>query len=88
MSRAVALPTITDDSALGGYEVQRSLRFVPGDTTYLKRTPSSSGNRRIWTFSCWVKRTEVGRGEYRSMFAGGGTSGVGNKYACGGSRRL
>ena len=67
MGRAVALPTITDDSALGGYEVQRSLRFVPGDTTYLSRTPSSSGNRRIFTFSCWAKRSSYGISAYHSL---------------------
>ena len=29
-------------------------------TTYLTRTPSSTGNRQIFTFSAWVKRANVG----------------------------
>jgi hypothetical protein len=40
-----------------GYNVERSLRFNSSDSAYLSRTPSSSGNRRTWTFSFWCKRT-------------------------------
>ena len=29
-------------------------------TTYLTRTPGSTGNRKTWTFSAWVKRSSVG----------------------------
>ena len=29
-------------------------------TTYLSRTPSSASNRRTWTFSAWVKRSNIG----------------------------
>ena len=29
---------------------------------YLKRTPTSSGNRKVWTWSCWVKRNEISNG--------------------------
>ena len=53
MSRFVALPTITDDSALGGSTIERSLRFN-GSNTYIQRT-SSGGNRRTWTVSFWAK---------------------------------
>jgi len=28
--------------------------------TYLTRTPASAGNRKIWTYSVWVKRSKVG----------------------------
>tara|TARA_R100000005_G_scaffold95286_1_gene76202 strand:+ start:19 stop:2475 length:2457 start_codon:yes stop_codon:yes gene_type:complete len=37
------------------YEIERSLRFNSGDTAYLNKT-LSSGNRRTWTLSFWVKR--------------------------------
>jgi len=47
---------ITDDSALGGAVIQRSLRFNDSDSAYLNRTPSSAGDRRTWTWSGWVKR--------------------------------
>jgi hypothetical protein len=28
-------------------------------TTYLTRTPSSAGNRKTWTFSAWIKRSDT-----------------------------
>ena len=44
----------------GAYEISRSLRFNDDDSAYLSRTPSSTGNRRTWTFSAWVKRCKLG----------------------------
>tara|TARA_A100001035_G_scaffold106996_1_gene83908 strand:- start:577 stop:2979 length:2403 start_codon:yes stop_codon:yes gene_type:complete len=46
--------------AEGAYEIERSLRFNSADDTYLEFTPSSTGNRKVWTFSCWLKRTKLG----------------------------
>lgn len=43
----------------GGYEIERSLRFNNGDSTGLTWTPSSTGNTKIFTFSCWFKRSEL-----------------------------
>tara|TARA_B100000405_G_scaffold47390_1_gene31201 strand:+ start:217 stop:3024 length:2808 start_codon:yes stop_codon:yes gene_type:complete len=40
-----------------GYEVERSLRFNKSDSAYLERTPSSTGNQKVWTWSAWFKRT-------------------------------
>jgi len=40
----------------------KSLRFNSGDSAYLNRTPSSSGNRKTFTFSAWVKRTVLVEG--------------------------
>ena len=45
--------------AAAGYEITRSLRFNSGDSAHLIRTPSSSGNRKTWTWSGWVKRSSV-----------------------------
>ncbi|MBM5802057.1 MAG: hypothetical protein FJ077_14800, partial [Cyanobacteria bacterium K_DeepCast_35m_m2_023] len=42
-----------------GYQISRSLRFNSADSAYLNRTPSAAGNRRIWTWSAWVKRTDI-----------------------------
>ncbi len=39
------------------YEVERSLRFNKSDSMYLERTPSSTGNQKVWTWSAWFKRT-------------------------------
>ena len=44
----------------GGYEIDQSLRFEDGSSAYLNRTPSSSGNLKTWTWSCWVKRGNLG----------------------------
>ena len=44
-------------AAGGDFEIERSLRFNSGDSAYLNRTPSSAGNRKKWTLSCWYKRT-------------------------------
>ena len=59
----MALPKphiITPDSALGGIQLERSLRFNSGDSTYLERTPSSAGNRQTNTLSFWVKLGKTG----------------------------
>ena len=41
------------------YEIENSCRFNEGDSPKLTRTPGSDGNRDIWTFSCWFKKTNV-----------------------------
>ena len=38
----------------------KSLRFNSGDTAFLNKTFSSAGNRKTFTFSCWVKRVKLG----------------------------
>ena len=57
------------NAAAGGYEIERSLRFNNADSSYLDRTPSSASNRRTWTWSGWVKRTELGT--LRGVFCAG-----------------
>ena len=52
----------------GGYEIQRSLRFNSADSAYLNRTPASAGNRKTWTWSAWIKRSEL-PGSRISLFA-------------------
>jgi hypothetical protein len=52
------------ESALGGYEIDRSLRFNSADSAYLNRTPASAGNRTTWTFSCWAKKCKNGTGMF------------------------
>ena len=50
---------ITDDSALGGSIINGSLKFNGDDTQWLSRTPSSASNRRTFTWSGWVKRSQL-----------------------------
>jgi hypothetical protein len=40
----------------GDHQIDRSLRFNSGDSAYLNKTLSYTGNRRTWTLSFWVKR--------------------------------
>ena len=39
-------------------------------STYLTRSVSTTGNRRTWTFSAWVKRSNTTQ-QYQNMFAAG-----------------
>ena len=45
---------------VGGYTIDNSLRFRASASASLTRTPTSAGNRQIWTWSGWVKRTTSG----------------------------
>jgi hypothetical protein len=47
------------NSASGGYEVANSLRFNDGSSDHLNNT-FGSGNRRIFTFSTWLKKSSNG----------------------------
>ena len=38
-----------------GYAIDQSIRFNSADSAYMHRTPSSSGNRKTFTSSFWVK---------------------------------
>jgi hypothetical protein len=50
---------IPANSITGGYEVDNSLRFAIGSSDYLNRTPSSASNRKTFTWSFWVKRSDL-----------------------------
>ena len=52
------------NSASGAYDIDNSLKFEPDNSEYLHKTPTSSGNRRTFTISMWIKRTEVGIDSY------------------------
>ena len=49
-------------------------------STYLTRTPSSTGNRQIFTFSAWVKRGKINT-EYNTLFYAGANSVTGGTIA-------
>ena len=54
----VILPT---NSASGGYDITNSLRFNSGSSDYLNKTSfGTATNRKIFTFSFWVKKTTNG----------------------------
>ena len=43
-----------------GYEISNSLRFNDNDSAYLSRTNASGGSRKLFTFSCWFKKSTLG----------------------------
>ena len=59
MSRTFLPHVITDDSALGGKVIERSLRFRSGSSSNLEKINSSAGNRRTMTYSFWFKRVKI-----------------------------
>jgi len=60
--------------AVGGggdpYNLERSTRFNSDDSAYSNRTPTSAGNRKTWTWSGWVKRSNLS-GSYPTLFCAG-----------------
>ena len=50
----------------------QSLRFNDDDSAYLSRTPSSTTNRKTFTFSAWVKGADAA---LQTLFSGGTGSG-------------
>ena len=60
MTRVFQPHVVTSDSAAGGQIIDGSLKFNIGRTNYMKRSPTSDGNKRVWTSSFWIKRTRLG----------------------------
>ena len=56
-------------AASGGYEVDNSCRF-DGTSSYLSKTPGSTSNRQKWTYSTWVKKSNI-NGLNQKIFEGG-----------------
>ena len=48
------------NSASDAYEIANSLKFEADNSEGLTFTPSSTTNNKVWTFSAWIKRTELG----------------------------
>jgi len=56
-----------------GYDIDYSCKFEQDNSESMTRTATQSqgGNRKTWTWSGWIKRTELGRHMY--LFSAGGT---------------
>ena len=72
MARTFLPHVITDDSALGGAEIERSFRFNDNDSAYLQRQPSSntSGSSQKITISFWIKLGNIPSGTNGGTFFG------------------
>ena len=52
-----------------GYDIDQSLRFEDSDSASLEKAYASSGNRKTWTWSSWVKRSELGSATPNAIFS-------------------
>jgi len=52
-----------NETKVTGYDVANSCRFNDGDSAYLSKTYSGSGNKQTQTISVWVKRTTLGNNQ-------------------------
>ena len=64
------------------YEIENSLKVEADSSEYIYRTPSSSGNRKTWTLSFWIKRTELGS-SMRIFEAWDGSTGTSGLFTSG-----
>jgi hypothetical protein len=60
-------------AAADAYLIEQSLLF-DGSTTYLNRTPSTTGNRKTWTYSVWFKRSGTVDPQILLSVSGDGTT--------------
>ena len=51
--------TANRGSVSTGYNIDNSVKMEADNTEYLNRVIASGGNRKTWTISAWVKRTEI-----------------------------
>jgi len=63
----MTLPVVFTANGPSGYNLTNSLRFRSSASAYLNRTPASASNRRTYTWSAWVKRSELSSNQ--SLFA-------------------
>jgi hypothetical protein len=59
------------------YKIERSLRFNSADSAYLSKTFGTSGNRKTWTLSLWMKKSTNGSViNFAGSTNSGGTTGT------------
>ena len=58
-----------------GYDVTHSLKFETDNTEYLMAEGRPQGNQQTWTYSCWLKRTEVDNGVVAQHIFSAGSDG-------------
>ena len=62
-------PTAAGATGFYSHQIAKSIR-ADTNNGYLHRTPSSAGNRATWTFSTWIKLSQMGTGTRRIYSAG------------------
>ena len=56
-----------------GYDIDNSLKFERANGEQVYTSNAASGNRKTWTFSAWIKRTELSQ-DYHTIFSAGYTN--------------
>ena len=56
----MVFPILGSGDPSSGYNIANSLRFNPGDSPKLSFNQGTPTSRRIWTYSTWVKRSNLG----------------------------
>ena len=51
-----------------GYDVANSVRFNDNDSAYMHKTPGSAGDQQKFTFSFWIKRSNIETGTTMTLF--------------------
>ena len=51
-----------------GFNVANSLRLNDGDSSYMHKTPGSAGDQQKFTFSFWIKRSNIETGTSMTLF--------------------
>jgi len=70
---------VAGSSAQGGGVVEQSLKFNSAETSYLTRTPAAASNQKTWTWSAWIKRSNIGLSNRSTLFSGR-TTGTSNLF--------
>ena len=55
------------------YTIEQSCRFSYDESTHMTRTPSSTGNRRTFTFSTWIKIVEEANNSFFGVYLNSST---------------
>ena len=58
----------------GGYEIANSVRFDDATSAHMTMTPGAAGNRRLWTWSAWVKQSTPANGTNQIGLFGSNTN--------------
>ena len=58
-----------------GYDIDNSLKLESDNSEYLKAEGRPAGNQQVWTWSCWLKRTEVNNGVVAQYMFSAGSDG-------------
>ena len=57
------------------YDIDNSLKLESDNSEYLKAEGRPAGNQQVWTWSCWLKRTEVNNGVVAQYMFSAGSDG-------------